>query len=1308
MVQPEALTILVVNEQAEEVKLATISLRGFYPGCRVEAAYSAEEALSFASREQWHLILVDEILTIGAGNTLVQELRRSAPESAIIVQAERTDAEAALQAMNAGADSFLCKESPAFITELLFTTRDALERRDLRRQLEQSKLRYLRLLETVGDVVYELDASGHFIYLSPTASSLLGYSAEELLGRHYSTVLPADQQSSARYRFNDRRTGPRSSHLIELWLTPKEDADRPHRPVPVAITAKGLYDPRRRFLGTLGTIRDRSESRAQAERVRELEHRTRDTVSLLELARRLAALSQGVQGPLEILAAQTQQLLSAHRDLHVETRLETISVQAQEAARLGRELIQASEQRRPEEAGFSLSEALKDALAELLPATEASQVTVEQHLAADLPLAAGSAETLRPVIRTVLAQALQIVGRPTRGHHLTVATRYVAPAATAPETSTLFTLTPPAYVEAELVEGTLPTPEGAAGPAPCMSFGEDLFQAFHILEQAGGMLDLTFTPQQPMLIRFRLPTLMPSSIVAPPPPGVMPAQPPQSRETLPTPAPAAPITPTYPDRRRHARVCSAITVRMRVGSALWEGVSLNLGLSGMAMTFSTPFPPAEGRSCSLVFHTLAGTLDIPGTVRRCLTDLASGTDRPASLMAIEFAELGDTARLVMHSLLDELSTRALEVTVEGSITGDIPAALDPSMIAGGGDDSLDIRWDTRLPASIPVRVTPEGSSTVPPHLGLTVNISRTGLSLQVKGRPEAIPSMLDVQISPSGARIATVAEEQVPIEWTVTGQVVWMAADPDAPSELRPSPVEPGLRLGLRLTRVPHLSDRALDQLLARLLDSGVRPPAQDSSPIVSTVLSLRRADGKSITLVEDRLREFTDRNVPLVVISPGFSATKSDYLGLSYLLSANGFRVLRYDPLDHPGESVGEVHRATLGGLAEDLRAVMSYARRTWEQARIALVAFDLSARGALKIAGQDAAPDCLILCNPIYDLQEELKILHRRDLAGDYRLGVRRGIGNLFGLNVNIDRFLRDAEDGGFLDLPSSIRDAAQLRAPLVHVDYPVNVPRSADAPLPASESVGHVLAGAPAGSRRVSTHSCAPFGLDTLVPASALARELLAQCQSLVGNPAGEELPTLPKKSTIVNRRQLEHLRVRARKSGTFPDPQTLWLGYVQHLQQLAMLTDYWTLFDRLYHGLPRADRPVALLEMGCGRGELCRSLLVNRLYQLLHGGGLQQRPLQYLGLDLAVEGLQLARLNALAVARELEARFAKPYAFFPTVASNWIQTAWYQPLPFKDETFQVVVCTLGLSFVRHPLTALRDFWRVLQPNGQLLLT
>ena len=48
MPQSEPVTILLVNAIAEEIKLATLNFRRFFPNCRVDAVYTVEEALQWA------------------------------------------------------------------------------------------------------------------------------------------------------------------------------------------------------------------------------------------------------------------------------------------------------------------------------------------------------------------------------------------------------------------------------------------------------------------------------------------------------------------------------------------------------------------------------------------------------------------------------------------------------------------------------------------------------------------------------------------------------------------------------------------------------------------------------------------------------------------------------------------------------------------------------------------------------------------------------------------------------------------------------------------------------------------------------------------------------------------------------------------------------------------------------------------------------------------------------------------------------------------------------------------------------------
>ena len=288
----DPITILLVNDIGEEVKLVTISYRGFFAGCRVDIAYSLDEAIQWAPQTDWHLLLIDERLVLQRSTPILSELKRLAPNAIVVLQTDRSDAAAAINALQAGADFLLYKKSPAFLTELMLYTKDAVEKRELRKTLERTQERHGRLVDTLADVLYELDAEGRFVFLSPSVETMLGYTSEELTGSPYSTVVPTDQLQRAHHRFDDRRTGARASRLVEIELVSKASpAGQAATRIRTEISAKGLYDFQRRFVGTLGLIRDVSKRYGLETTIRRLEEQLRESDRLADMARRLSTLS---------------------------------------------------------------------------------------------------------------------------------------------------------------------------------------------------------------------------------------------------------------------------------------------------------------------------------------------------------------------------------------------------------------------------------------------------------------------------------------------------------------------------------------------------------------------------------------------------------------------------------------------------------------------------------------------------------------------------------------------------------------------------------------------------------------------------------------------------------------------------------------------------------------------------------------------------------------------------------------------------------------------------------------------------------
>jgi PAS domain S-box-containing protein len=315
------LTLLLVSDQAEDIKHITITIRAFYPGSRVETVYTPEDALEWASKQEWTLILLDESLPGRTGLMILPELRKRALTSAILLQTDRVDTAAALEAIKAGADFIVFKTSPAFLTELPLVAREVLEKRDLRMKLDLSD-RYRQLIEDLTDFVYELDRDGRFVYVSPGIVSLLGYSPEELIGLHYSTLLQPTGSQSADQRLDERRTGPRATRNVEVRLVAKTGSLREAEVVELEMAAAGLYSRERQFLGSIGVARD-------------ITRRKRDEAKLERL--------QQLGTPLTSLLNEAAQLMARLRGLQIEQQLELMGSHAARLADFGKDVLQAIE-----------------------------------------------------------------------------------------------------------------------------------------------------------------------------------------------------------------------------------------------------------------------------------------------------------------------------------------------------------------------------------------------------------------------------------------------------------------------------------------------------------------------------------------------------------------------------------------------------------------------------------------------------------------------------------------------------------------------------------------------------------------------------------------------------------------------------------------------------------------------------------------------------------------------------------------------------------------------------------------------------
>ncbi len=1307
----EPVRILIVNEHAEEVKLVTVSLRGFFPDCRIDAAYSAEEAssLSAAAESGWAVVLIDDACLAATPATFIEDVKRRSPYAAVLLQSTRTDAASALQALQNGADYFLSKHSPAFLTELLFCMREAIAKGDLQRTADRMEIRHRQLLDSLGDVYYELDAKGNFLDVSPNVLSLLGCRAEDVIGRPYHILFSPADEPIARFRFNERRSGTRATTGLKLTFQGKRRPEGTIIPVTLEISARGLYDPSQRFLGTIGIIAQLSERKRQEGATQELLQQHERAETLRGITGQAAGLSVELQQPLSTLLNECRLLFKTLHDGRVLDRLQSLTGYASAAAELGTRLENLVHEISRTDIPATLNHLLEEALRSTTP-EQGHQAAIVTEFASTLPAYHGDrTQTVRlfQLLFTYARTYLQAVGRP---RLLVVRTRPAGEPAFV-DAPTLFPLTPSHTVEIEIDEADRERP--ANTPVSEVSEPIDLSELYRLARGLNASLDVSAPASGPLRLMLRFSSVgpqpaelsqAPAAVTVPPPLSAAPSPPPLPQET-PPPSPRSVTT----ERRAQPRVTTTFPAQVNTGSFAWNGTLINLSLSGACILLPNDFPSIALQEAYILVRTAAGILELTGLVYERKVPTASGsTDPEQSHLVMRLHALPHTETAVLASLIEAAQERSLDFSLEVLLAaGALGAQASGAKQLPVDFTDHDRRETLRVPVTLPVRLETSNHREPANRLAAQmVNLSRQGASLLVKGRPEQVRGSVVLHFAPAHRSDQPGSHEPGAPDTVLPGQVTWSIASQAGPGALPSFDASPAARVGVRFHQLTPFAEREVNRVVRQhMITQWTSQALSTSSSIVSVPRECRNARGQAISIVDDHLRRTVEADTPTVVLAPGFGQTASDYAALSYYLAAHHLRVLRYDHTNHVGCSEGELQHATLRSVQHDLSKVVEFVRHTWPQTPILVIASDLAARAALKMAAQTRPLNLLLLVNPLLDIEATLMMAHGHDLVADYRFGLRRGIGNLMGLNVNIDQFVGDLIAGHCTDLGSTLDDLRLLRSPLSIVTSPA--PLSATFP-PAD--LPHAFLTALGGKTRL-VNIPTPLTDQSLSaqerhpPAFKLILEQIASVLPLQPGTFDHEIPI---HRQLAEERRIEQEYTGLRHNVSQITREALCAAHLSHLPQLGNLHEYRKLLDDLYGFMSPLEPGAVLADAGMGQSDLTRAALVNHTYRTGQASWTGKKSPLIVGLGRSGETIGQARQAVHSLQRELSTGFVGRLMAMPPLTVGWIQADWTTTLPFKTSSLSRLVCNLSLSYVPSPVTALQAWYRVLQPEGRLILT
>jgi len=129
--------------------------------------------------------------------------------------------------------------------------RELTERKRAEEALRESEQRFRDVARTTGDWIWEVDAEGRYTYASPVVEQVLGYTPEDVLGRHYYDFFHPDEQEELKTLAQE--TFQRKEPFVQ-FLNPNVHQDG--RTVILETTGLPLTDGEGNLLGYRGADRD--------------------------------------------------------------------------------------------------------------------------------------------------------------------------------------------------------------------------------------------------------------------------------------------------------------------------------------------------------------------------------------------------------------------------------------------------------------------------------------------------------------------------------------------------------------------------------------------------------------------------------------------------------------------------------------------------------------------------------------------------------------------------------------------------------------------------------------------------------------------------------------------------------------------------------------------------------------------------------------------------------------------------------------------------------------------------------------------
>ncbi len=174
---------------------------------------------------------------------------------------------------------------------VIASVRDVTERKRAEAALLESEAKFRGIAERSFDIIHLIDAAGHLTYVSPAIKRVLGYTQEEVVGRHFRDFVLEDDLPVLMHAFAQHMQGI-ETEAVQIRLK-RKDGER----ITVEINSSQVLAAGK-IVGIQGIIRDVSSRLRVEERLRKLEEQISHMARLSTLGELIAGIAHELNQPL--------------------------------------------------------------------------------------------------------------------------------------------------------------------------------------------------------------------------------------------------------------------------------------------------------------------------------------------------------------------------------------------------------------------------------------------------------------------------------------------------------------------------------------------------------------------------------------------------------------------------------------------------------------------------------------------------------------------------------------------------------------------------------------------------------------------------------------------------------------------------------------------------------------------------------------------------------------------------------------------------------------------------------------------------